>query len=300
MSTVPEVTAASHAGMQVLGMSAITNKATGDPDQHPDSHEEVLAMAQVAGEKLVQLVRQIIRAMPGREHVTPAQLQARIEKDPTQIAAVFDHTILKPEATTQQIAQLCQEATQYNFAAVCINPLHVKQAAEALLDSPVEVCTVVGFPLGAEPPEQKALETERVIADGATEVDMVINIGALKEGNDALVERDVAAVVQAAHSRGAQVKVIIEAALLTDAEKVRACELCQKVGADFVKTSTGFASGGATVEDVALMRKTVGPEMGVKAAGGIKTLADAQAMVAAGASRIGASASVQIMKEVTS
>ena len=166
--------------------------------------------------------------------------------------------------------------------------------------SNIKVCTVIGFPLGASTPEDKIRETEETIENGATEVDMVINIGALKEGNDGLVERDIAGVVQAAHSRGVLCKVIIEAGLLTDEEKVRVCQLAKKVGADFVKTSTGFSTGGATVEDVTLMRKTVGPNMGVKASGGIKTLADAKRMIASGANRIGTSASVKITLETLS
>jgi len=298
MSTVPEVIAANHAGMQVLGLSAITNKATGGEDQEPDSHEDVLAMAQVAGEKLVRLVRSIVAALPGGESITPAEWQARIEKDSSEMARLIDHTLLKPEATSAQIEQLCQEAQQYQFASVCINPIHVKQAASLLADSPVKVCTVIGFPLGASTPADKARETVEAIELGATEVDMVINVGALKEGNNTLVEQDIAGVARAAHSRGALCKVIIEAGLLTDEEKVRACQLSQQAGADFVKTSTGFLAGGAIAEDVALMRKTVGPAMGVKASGGIKTMADAQKMVAAGANRLGASAGVQIMQEV--
>ncbi|MBN1994512.1 MAG: purine-nucleoside phosphorylase [Anaerolineae bacterium] len=298
MSTVPEVTAARHARMRVLGLSAITNVATGEPGQPPDSHDEVLAMAQVAGEKLVRLVREVIRAMPVLDYVTSDQLIELIEQDPNQLAGLFDHTLLKPDATTAQITQLCQEAKEYYFASVCINPLYVSHAATALQDTPVRVCTVIGFPLGALPPQDKARETEQAIQDGAAEVDMVINIGALKESNNSLVERDIAGVAQVAHRYGVLVKVIIETALLTDEEKVRACELSKKAGADFVKTSTGFSGGGATAADITLMRQTVGPEMGVKASGGIKTLAQARAMVAAGANRIGASASVKIMQEV--
>jgi deoxyribose-phosphate aldolase len=218
----------------------------------------------------------------------------------TEVNRTIDHTLLKPEATTQQIKQLCTEAIQYNFASVCINPTHVKLAAQLLQNSEVDVCTVVGFPLGATSSQTKILETEQVLNDGATEIDMVINIGALKEGNDDLVEQDIAGVVKAAHSRKAICKVIIETALLTDEEKVRACQLAKKAGADFVKTSTGFSSGGATVEDVALMRKTVGPDIGVKAAGGVKTLTDAQNMIAAGATRLGASAGVKIAQEAKS
>jgi purine-nucleoside phosphorylase len=300
MSTVPEVTAANHAGMRILGISAITNKATGDPDQLPDSHEEVLAMARVAGEKLVRLVRNVIEAMPVFDYVTPDQLVEIVNEDASQIAHIIDHTLLKPDAAVQQITQLCQEALLYNFASVCINPIHVKHATEQLKDSNVRVCTVIGFPLGALTPEDKIRETEQTIEHGATEVDMVINIGALKEGNDGLVERDIAGVVQAAHRRGALCKVIIETALLTDEEKVKACQLARQAGADFVKTSTGFSSSGATTEDVSLMRQTVGPSMGVKASGGIKTLDDAKRMIAAGASRIGVSASVQIVQEALS
>jgi purine-nucleoside phosphorylase len=300
MSTVPEATAANHAGMRILGLSAITNKATGDPDQQPDSHEEVLAMAKVAGEKLVRLVRKVIETMPILEYVTPDQLVEIIDEDATQIAHITDHTLLRPDTVAQQITQLCQEALQYSFASVCINPIHVKLAVDLLKDSNIKVCTVIGFPLGASTPEDKIRETEETIAGGATEVDMVINIGALKEGNDGLVERDIAGVVQAAHSQGVLCKVIIETGLLTDEEKIRVCHLAKKAGADFVKTATGFSRGGATAEDVALMRQTVGPNMGVKASGGIKTLADAKRMIAAGANRIGTSASVQIIQEASS
>jgi deoxyribose-phosphate aldolase len=218
----------------------------------------------------------------------------------TDIAHLIDHTLLKPEATVQQIAQLCHEALLYRFASVCINPAHVKLAAQLLQNSDVKVCTVVGFPLGATSTEAKVFETEQALIDGATEIDMVINIGALKGGDDTLVERDIAAVVETAHRHGALVKVIIEAALLTDEEKVRACQLAKKAGADFVKTSTGFSSGGATIEDVALMRRTVGPNVGVKAAGGIRTLADAQNMISAGATRLGVSAGVKIIQEAQS
>ena len=223
-----------------------------------------------------------------------------VNKDPTRIAGLIDHTLLKPEATTTQIIQLCQEASQHNFASVCVNPTYVKLATELLQNSNVEVCTVIGFPLGATTTEVKIFETEQALRDGATEVDMVINIGALKGGDDKLVEQDISRVTQATHNSGALCKVIIETALLTDEEKVQACRLAQKAGADFVKTSTGFSSGGAIVADVTLMRQTVGPTMGVKASGGIRTLAKAKNMVAAGANRLGVSNGVKIMQEAQS
>jgi deoxyribose-phosphate aldolase len=217
--------------------------------------------------------------------------------DIQQLASMIDHTLLKPEATAAQVEQLCDEARRFSFASVCVNPTHVKLCARLLRGSPVRVCTVVGFPLGANLPEVKVFETQQAIHDGATEIDMVINVGALKDRNIELVARDIAAIVNAAHALNALVKVILEVALLTDEEKVTACRLAKEAGADYVKTSTGFGPGGATAPDVALMRQTVGPEMGVKAAGGIRTLADAQKMMAAGATRIGASASVKIMAE---
>jgi deoxyribose-phosphate aldolase len=214
-----------------------------------------------------------------------------------KLAALIDHTLLKPEATPDQIAQLCFEARKFGFASVCINPTHVKLAAQLLRGSPVKVCTVVGFPLGATPPEVKAYEAQKAMDDGATEVDMVINIGAVKARDYETAARDVRAVVRACRARDVLVKVIIEAALLSDEEKVAACLIAKAAGADFVKTSTGFGPGGATVADVALMRRVVGPDTGVKAAGGIRTLADAEQMAAAGATRIGASAGVKIVQE---
>jgi deoxyribose-phosphate aldolase len=214
-----------------------------------------------------------------------------------EIAHLIDHTLLKPDATVQEITQLCHEAMLYRFASVCINPTHVKLAAALLKNSDVKVCTVIGFPLGATPSQTKVYEATQALADGAEEIDMVINIGALKGEDDNLVERDIAGVARAAHARAALCKVIIETALLTEEEKIRASRLARKAGADFVKTSTGFSGGGATIEDVALMRQTVGPAVGVKASGGIKTLSDAQNMIAAGASRLGASAGVRIIQE---
>jgi len=205
----------------------------------------------------------------------------------------IDHTILKPETTQEQVEKILSEAKEYDFASVCVNPTWVSLAAESLKDSDVNVCTVIGFPLGANTSAVKAFETEDAIANGADEIDMVINVGALKAGNDALVLDDIKAVVDASGDK--LVKVIIEACLLTDDEKVRACQLSKEAGADYVKTSTGFSTGGATVADVALMRKTVGPDMGVKASGGARSYEDAIAFIEAGASRIGASSGVAIM-----
>jgi deoxyribose-phosphate aldolase len=212
------------------------------------------------------------------------------------INKMIDHTLLKPDATQDQIAQLCYEARKYGFAAVCINPSNVKLCSQLLQGSDVHVCTVVGFPLGATSPEVKAYEAQQSIDDGATEVDMVINVGALKSKDYTLVERDIATVARTCHAGGALLKVIIEAALLTDEEKVIASQLAKAAGAEYVKTSTGFGPSGATVHDVELMRRAVGPEMGIKAAGGIKTFEDAEAMVAAGATRIGASAGIKILQ----
>ncbi|MCR8985255.1 deoxyribose-phosphate aldolase [Brevibacillus laterosporus] len=212
------------------------------------------------------------------------------------VAKYIDHTALKPDTTKDMIVKLCEEAKEYRFASVCVNPTWVSLCAELLKEAPeVKVCTVIGFPLGANTPELKAYETTNAIENGATEVDMVINVGALKDKNDQLVEQDIRAVVEAAKGK-ALVKVIIETCLLTEEEKVRACELAVKAGADFVKTSTGFSTGGATAEDIALMRKTVGPELGVKASGGIRSYADVEKMLQAGACRIGASAGVSIVK----
>lgn len=216
---------------------------------------------------------------------------------PERLASYIDHTLLKPEATYDQIAQLCSEARQYRFASVCVNTTHVKRCAELLKDSGIRVCATIGFPLGATLTDAKVFEAQQAIRDGASELDMVINVGALKSRDHDLVQSDIAAVTQACHAEGALLKVIIETALLTEEEKVAACRLAQAAGADFVKTSTGFGPGGATPEDVALMRRVVGPSMGVKAAGGIRTYTDVQKMIAAGATRIGASAGVRIMEE---
>lgn len=214
----------------------------------------------------------------------------------SQLAALIDHTLLKPEATAAQIEQLCAEAVRYGFAAVCVNPAYVKLAVRLLRRSPIAVCTVAGFPLGATLPEVKAYEAARALELGVREIDMVLNIGALRSGDEATVARDIRAVVKAVRAGGGVLKVILETPLLTDDQKRAACRIAKKCGADFVKTATGFAGGGATVADVTLMRETVGPKMGVKAAGGIRSLADAQALVAAGANRLGTSAGVAIME----
>ena len=210
-----------------------------------------------------------------------------------QIAKMIDHTILKAEATESEIIKLCKEAIHYNFASVCVNPSMVPVAAKELKGTHVKVCTVIGFPLGATTTEVKAFETKDVIEKGATEVDMVINVGKLKERNLEYVKNDIKAVVEAAKGK-ALTKVIIETCLLTEEETIIACRLSKEAGSDFVKTSTGFSTGGATVEDIKLMRETVGPEMGVKASGGVRSKKDALAMIENGATRIGASASISI------
>ncbi len=216
--------------------------------------------------------------------------------DDKSLAGMIDHTMLKPDATADQIAQLCYEAKKYSFASVCVNPANVKLCADLLRDSDVKVCSVIGFPLGATTTEVKVVETKNALDNGASEIDMVINIGALKAGDSELVAKDIREVVKTAHAQNALLKVIIETALLTDEEKVIACLLAKEAGADFVKTSTGFSSGGATVHDVALMRRTVGPALGVKAAGGIHSHEEAEQMIAAGATRIGASAGIKIIQ----
>lgn len=213
--------------------------------------------------------------------------------DKKTIASMIDHTLLKPEATPAQIEKLCAEAAEYHFASVCVNPVYIPLAARLLKGTGVKVCCVVGFPLGAIAPEQKAAEAASCAAMGAEELDMVIHVGAAKTGDWALVQRDIEGVVKAA--AGHTVKVIIETCLLTDEEKVKACEAAKAAGAHFVKTSTGFSTGGATTHDIALMRKTVGPEMGVKASGGIRDYETAMAMIEAGANRIGASAGIAIV-----
>jgi deoxyribose-phosphate aldolase len=244
-----------------------------------------------------------------REDCCPTRLQTVIDAGAARlgfhaaagaagdVARLIDHTLLKPDATRQEIETLCREAAEYGFATVCVNPAWVAACASLLRGTPVGVCSVVGFPLGATLADVKHFETQRVLFDGAREVDMVINIGALKSGDLRTVERDIEAVTGPCRSHGAVSKVIIEAAFLTDDEKISACSLAKAAGADFVKTSTGFGPGGATVADVALMRRVVGDEMGVKAAGGVRDLESLKAMVAAGASRVGASAGVKILQQ---
>jgi deoxyribose-phosphate aldolase len=216
---------------------------------------------------------------------------------PSGVASMIDHTLLKPDATRQQIEALCREAAQFHFATVCVNPTWVAQAAQLLAGSGVGVCSVVGFPLGATTADVKSYEARRAIFDGAREIDMVINVGALKSGDLRAVERDIEGVAAPCRDCGVLSKVIIEAALLTDEEKVTACTIAKAAGADYVKTSTGFGPGGATAADVALMRRVVGAEMGVKAAGGVRDLEGVKAMIAAGATRVGASAGVKIVQQ---
>ena len=232
----------------------------------------------------------------GGKPLRPGLIKRRISMEYTKknVAGMIDHTLLKADATEAQIAKLCQEAKEHGFASVCINPGYVPEAAEALKGTDVRVCTVIGFPLGATSSEAKAAETADAIAKGAAEVDMVVNVGRIKSGNWDYVRSDIAAVVNAARGR-ALTKVIIETCLLTDDEKIRVCETAKDAGADFVKTSTGFSTGGATAADIALMRKTVGPDMGVKASGGIHSTEEAIALIEAGASRIGASAGIAII-----
>jgi deoxyribose-phosphate aldolase len=269
-------------------------------------------------QRLIQIIVEEIsaaRSAPARCHChsvlyecCPDRLQGVIDAGATRlglhasggsaggVAMMIDHTLLKPDATRSEIEALCREASDYGFASVCVNPTWVALCARLLAGRGV-VCSVVGFPLGATTPDTKHYETRRAIFDGAREIDMVINVGALKSGDVRVVERDIEAVTAPCREGGALSKVIIEAALLTDDEKVTACTLAKAAGADFVKTSTGFGPGGATVADVALMRRVVGAEMGVKAAGGVRDLEGLKAMVAAGATRIGASAGVRIVQE---
>src|SRR5690349_1565315 len=265
-------------------------------------------------EKLVEQITDLVLSKIGGDAYCPSFCRADVERivdagaerigivlgesaTAHDWASLIDHTLLKPEASESDIKKLCDEAAQFGFASVCVNPGWVKKAAEFLRGSGVPVCTVIGFPLGATLSDVKAYEARRAIFNGAREVDMVINIGALKSGDDCTVEDDIRAVAEAAHENHVLCKVIIETALLTDDEKVRACLAAKNAGADFVKTSTGFAKGGATANDVALMRRTVGNALGVKASGGVKGIDDASAMFEAGANRIGASVADKLDKE---
>ncbi len=265
-------------------------------------------------EKLVEQITDLVLSKLGGEDETPSfcstDVQRIVDAGASRIATVLgdtatsrdwagliDHTLLKPEASEADIRKLCDEAAKFGFASVCVNPAWVKKASEFLKGSGVPVCTVIGFPLGATLSDVKAYEARRAIFNGASEVDMVINVGALKSGDVCTVEDDIRAVAEAAHENGVLCKVIIETALLTDDEKVKACRASKNAGADFVKTSTGFSKGGATVEDIALMRRTVGSSLGVKASGGVKGIDDARAMFEAGATRIGASVGVKIAQE---
>src|SRR6476620_423304 len=265
-------------------------------------------------EKLIEQITDLVLAKLGNDDSCPsfchADVQRIVDAGASRIgivlgetatahdwASLIDHTLLKREATESDIRKLCEEAAQFGFASVCVNPTWVKKAAGFLRGTSVPVCTVIGFPLGATLPDVKAFEARRAILNGAREVDMVINIGALKSGDDCTVEADIRAVVEAAHENGVLLKVIIETALLPDDEKVRACLASKNAGADFVKTSTGFAKGGATDDDVSLMRRTVGHSLGVKASGGVKGIEDARKMFEAGATRIGASVGVKIAQE---
>ena len=248
--------------------------------------------------ELDQLVSKALVSVQSASGAEGQPSPAAAKMSAADVARLIDHTLLLPEATEAQVQQLCREAKQHRFASVCVHPTWVPLARTLLVDSLVKVATVVGFPLGANTPEVKAFEAERAIQAGAHEIDMVINVGRLKSGHHQIVFQDVTSVVAVARRSGALVKAIIETALLTEEEKVAACVLAQAGGVDFVKTSTGFSKAGATVADVALMRRVVGPTLGIKAAGGIRNLQTVQEMVAAGATRIGASSSVKIMEEV--
>jgi len=246
-------------------------------------------------EKCPELVQKIVDAGATRVEAVPG-----IKNVPPGVAQYIDHTLLKPDATPDEISWLCSEARQYRCASVCVNPCYVRMCSDLLRGTGVAVCSVVGFPFGATLPEVKAYETERVTCDGASEVDMVILVGAMKAGDHALVQRDIEAVVHVAHRNRALVKVIIEAAYLTDDQKIKACLLAKAAQADMVKTSTGYGPGGATLHDVELMRHTVGTEMGVKAAGGVRDYETMKKMLSAGATRIGASATVKILQQAAS
>jgi deoxyribose-phosphate aldolase len=264
---------------------AIAGGAGGDDEICPDCDLN-------CAEKCARKTRAVVEAGADRISCGPSVVELE-----AGFASLIDHTLLKPEASREDIRKLCQEAVRFGFASVCINPWNVPLAAESVRGTKVRVCTVIGFPLGAALPQVKIHEAEEAIKLGAQEVDMVLNIGALKSGQDDVVESDIRGVVEVAHRGGAICKVIFETSLLTIEEKVRAALASKNAGADFVKTSTGFSTGGATAEDVALMRAVVGSEIGVKASGGVRTFDDLKKMICAGATRIGASASVKIMEQ---
>ncbi len=256
--------------------------------------EKEKGMTDLSAEDIERIAAKV-KEMLGKGGAAPA---APAALTPAQVAQLIDHTLLKPDATAADVEKLCAEARQHGFFSVCVNPVFIPQVKRLLRGSAVKVCCVVGFPLGAQDSQIKLLEARKAIREGAQEVDMVLNVGALKGKDDALVLKDIRGVVEACKDGRALSKVILETSLLTDEEKVRACELSMKAGADYVKTSTGFSSGGATAEDIALMARTVAPKkLGVKASGGIRTLADLLKMVKAGATRVGASASVKILEE---
>ena len=265
--------------------SAASATAAGDDEICPDCDLN-------CAEKCARKTRAVVEAGADRISCGPSVIELE-----AGFAGLIDHTLLKPEASRDDIRKLCQEAVRFGFASVCINPWNVPLAAELVRGTKVKVCTVIGFPLGATLSQVKIHEAEEAIKLGAQEVDMVINIGALKSGQDDMVESDIRGVVEAAHRGGAICKVIFETSLLTIEEKVRAALASKRAGADFVKTSTGFSTGGATAEDVAIMRAVVGSDIGVKASGGVRTFDDVKKMVCAGATRIGASASVKIMEQ---
>ena len=264
---------------------AVAGAAVGDDEICPDCDLN-------CAEKCARKTRAVVEAGADRISCGPSVVELE-----AGFAGLIDHTLLKPEASREDIRKLCQEAVRFGFASVCINPWNVPLAAELVRGTKVKICTVIGFPLGATLSQVKIHEAEEAIKLGAQEVDMVINVGALKSGQDDVVESDIRGVVEAAHKGGAICKVIFETSLLTVEEKVRAALASKRAGADFVKTSTGFSTGGATAEDVALMRAVVGSEIGVKASGGVRTFDDLKKMVCAGATRIGASASVKIMEQ---
>lgn len=260
-----------------------------------------LLVAQIGDEFVARLGRPVAAAAPvaaaSGGYDAPAAPAAAGGPSDARLAAMIDHTLLRADATRDEILQVCAEARTHGFASVCVNGSWVPLVARELRGSAVKTCTVIGFPLGAMATAAKVFESEEAIRCGATEVDMVLAVGLLRAGEELAVEKDIRAIAEACHRGGAILKVILETALLSDGQKVKACQLAVAAGADFVKTSTGFSKGGATAKDIALMRQTVGPGIGVKASGGIRSLADARAMIGAGASRIGASASVKIVQE---